>query len=131
MKKLQLIAFVLLLVLSGCTKKEGLTYENFIGRWDITALYLNGGSTNMLAMAGLFEPCLKSKSTLEFTERMTFELQTPCDWMADSGTYSLMGENGETLEAVGEQGTQYFTFSNGQFQMILETGDYRLGDGFA
>ena len=88
------------------------------------ALYLNGGSVNRLPTAELFEPCFKG-STLEFTERNTFELITDCDWMADKGNYSV-DETGKRIEAVGEQGTQYFDFVDGQLKMIIKNGDYTL-----
>ena len=113
------LSLVLFVSFSSC-KQEFESYNDFIGRWQMSALYLNGGSVNMLPTAELFEPCFKG-STLEFTERLTFELITECEWMADKGDYTY---DDSTIEAVGEQGTQHFDFIDGQLKMIIKNGDY-------
>ena len=116
----------ILFVFSAC-KRIKLDPENtYIGTWNIAAIYLNGGNTNMKGFAETFEPCLKGAS-LEFTEDLKFDLQCDCDWLRAAGTYTFDNVSITAIDTLDTKNhTQVFTFADGFLSKIVEASGFKF-----
>ena len=126
--KQNIFLILILFGFAGCfstCKRIQLDSENtYIGKWNIAAIYINDGSTNMKSLAETIQPCLKG-STLEFTEDLKFDLKTDCEWMRAAGNYTFDDvaiTATDTLDV--SQITQVFTFVDGFLSKVVEAPNY-------